>query len=186
MKIKRLRKIIFEKIFDDDTLKIYDPYMQISVIPAKKTFSGRHNKKIMFSYGMRYNDEKARQFFASESPLKEQIIKRLAQQANITQENVIRAYKTGALKDILIEAVALQVRALGIPVILLKKKASFEIYQFVKTSDPNEIMQMIYGILISLGTSIKEFSDNPNEEKIYYNVLLKKNIDKFINKGFEK
>lgn len=186
MKIKRLRKIIFEKIFNDDTLKIYDPYMQISVIPARKTFSGRHAKKIMYSFGMRYNDEKARKFFNSDSPLKEQIIKRLANQANITQENVIKAYKTGTLKDILIEAVALQVKALGIPVILLKKKASFEIYQFVKTSDIDEIMQMIYGMLISLGESIKLFSDSPKDDKIYYQILLKKNIDKLIERGFQE
>jgi len=185
-RIRRMREILFDKIMEDQTLKIYDSYFQISVVPSKETFSGKHDSKIMISCGMRYNDEKAKAFFDSDNPLKEQIINRLSKQIGVTQENIIKSHKTGRLKDLLIEGVALQVRALGIPVVLLKKEARFEIYEYVKTSNIDEILNMLYAMMIALGKAIKTFSEDPNNELTYYKILLKKNLDKFVDRGFSK
>ena len=183
-RIKKLRQDFFHIQFQDPTLKLYDPYFRISVIPAKKTFSGEHDKKIMLSVGRRFNEEKATKFFNSDNPLKQKIIEKLSKEVNISQENIIKAQKTGKLKDLLIEAVAFQVKHLGIPVIIYKKKASYELFEYVKTSDIGEVAQIVYGSLVGLGKAIKLFSENPEEELIYWKIHIKKNVDKFIERGY--
>jgi hypothetical protein len=182
MKIKRLRKIIFHLPFNDNTLKIYDPYFEISIVPEKETFSGKHNKKIMFSIGRKYNDLKARKFFSSDSPLKQKIIERLSKETKLKPEEIVRAQKIGKLKDLLIEAVALQVKHLGIPVFILKKKARYEIFEYLKTSEIDEVLQLWYGLTLSIGRAIREF----DPEKIeHYRFLMKKNLDNFLDRGYK-
>ena len=180
-RIKMLREIIYNLPFSDKTLKIYDPYFEISIVPSKKTFSGEHEKKMMFSIGRRYNDEKTRAFFESEDPLKEEIIKRLAKETKLKPEDIVKAQKTGNLKDLLIEAVALQVKHFGIPVFILKKKARYEIFEYLKTTDINEIVQFWNGLTLAIGRAAREFDPHQLE---HYRWLMRKNLDKLLYRGY--
>lgn len=182
--IKKLRQDFFNIHFQDQTLKIYDPYLRISVIPAKKTFSGEHDKKIMFSVGRRFNEDKANRLFNSNDPLKEKIIEKLGKEVNLPKDDIIKVHKQGGLKDLLIDAVAFQVKHFGIPVIILKKRASYEIFEYVKTADIGEVAQIVYGGLMALGKSIKLFSECPEEDLLYWKLHIKRNVDKLIDKGF--
>jgi len=184
--IRRKRKILFNLDFSDPTLKIYTPYLQISLVPGKKTFSGKHETKVMISIGRRYDEKKAREFFSKESDLKKKIVERMSKELNLTPEQIIKSQKQGKLKDLLIEAVAFQVKKLGIPVIIYRKKASYELYEYVKTRKPEEVLQIIYGMLIALGLAIKLFSADPELSLMRYKKLLEKNLEKFLNVGFRK
>jgi len=184
MRIKKLREDFFYLRGSDTTLKLYDPYIRMSVIPAKKTFSGEHDKKICISIGRAYNEQKATSFLTTESPLKEKIADRLSKETGLTLGEVLKRAKDGTLKNLLIDIWGKSAKKLGIPVIILQKKRGFEIYEMLKTSDIGEIAQVIYGSLIALGKAVKLFSSTPEEELIYWKIHIKKNVDKFINSGF--
>lgn len=179
--MKKLRTDIFNITMSDKTLRLYDAYFRVSDVPSKNTETGFHSRKIMYSIGRRYNPNKVNDFFNSDDPLKDKITSSLAREFNTTPENIIKSHKKGKLHELLTNGVALVVKKLGIPVMVYKKKASFEIYEYCKTEDIDEMMEMVYGTLIALGKGVKTFDP---EKKEHYYYKLRSNIQKFFNLGY--
>jgi len=183
---KKYRQDIYHIQGKDQTLRLYDPYFRVSVLPSKQTFTGEHDKKLCFSIGRRYNEQKATSFLTSDDPLKEKIAGKLSKETGLTLDEVLKRAKDGTLKNFLIDIWGKSAKKLGIPVIILQKKRGFEIYEMLKTTDIGEVAQIVYGSLIGLGKAVKLFSENPEEELIYWKIHIKKNIDKFLNSGYNE
>ena len=57
--VKMHRKIISQFYGRDSTLKLYTPYLQISILPRKRTETGEHDLKLCLSVGREFDEEKA-------------------------------------------------------------------------------------------------------------------------------
>ena len=182
IKCKKLRRDIFHIQPIEQSLKLYDAYLRISVVPKKTTFSGNYEKCLMISCGRRYNSKRAKDFLDSNSPIKEKILKSLGKELNLTPEQIIKSHKNGKLKGLLIDAVALQVKHLGIPVTLFTKRSGYEIFEYVKFNDIEEVFQFTLGSILSLGRAIKEFGSE--EQLLLYKLKIKNLLEKFMDRGY--
>lgn len=184
---KKVRKEFFHFQPSDNTLKLWDPYIRFSIVKPKKTFTGFHDMKVMISIGRRYNEKKADEFFKSDDPAKEEIMKRFAKEMNQPLERVVEIAKAGMLKNMLLKIWQKSAEKLGIPVIIPEKEKYFEVFEYIKTRDPDEIMQIIYGMLLALGVAIELFV--PEKEKDmkvdFYKFHLQRIYDKFVRRGRE-
>jgi len=184
---KKLRKEFFHFEPEDKTLKIWDPYLRISIVKPKVTFTGFHDTKIMISIGRRFNEEKAEEFFKSKDPTKEEIMKRFAKEMNQPLEKVISLAKAGMLKNMLLKIWKVSAEKLGIPVIIPEKDRYFEIFEYIKLKNPDEVIMLIHGLLIALGASIALFVDKSQKEivKDYYKYHIQNVYEKFVKRGME-
>ena len=185
--MKKLRKEFFHFQPDDNTLRLWDPYLRISIVKPKKTFSGLHDTKVMISIGRRFNKEKADEFFKSDDPAKEEILKRFAKEMNQPLDKVIEVAKAGMLKNIMLKIWKKSAEKLGIPVIIPEKEKYFEVFEYIKVRDPDEIMQIIRGLLLALGVAIGLFvKKNERDLKIdMYKFHLINRFESIVKKGVE-
>lgn len=183
---KKMRKDIFNLFGSDKTLKLYDPYFRIYLLPVRNTFTGRHSMKLCVSVGRRFNPEKAKEFLSKNTPQAKRIAKLLAEELKITPEQVIEYAKDGTLKRFFVEVWDKTRKALDIPVFTLpiKKKASYEVYEMFKTNNVGEIFQLWIGITKAMGVAIKYFGSKEDYEK--YQRKMMELLPKLLKMGLEE
>jgi len=203
---KKKRKSIFHMESSDETLLLYRPYLDIFILPPRKTFTGGYERKICYTVGRTFDPFKAKRFFSQcgrcgedidirindrcpkcgeDFSMKKQIAEQWAKELKLKPEDVIQATMDGSLKNLMIKIWKKATEKLGIPLFTLpvKRSAAYQIYEMIKTRDVSEAFQVWMGTTIALGTALKIFS--PDEFK-KYREKINGIIDKLLLTGFNK
>ena len=177
------RKIVCQFYGKDNTLKLYTPYLQISILPRKKTETGEHDLKLCLSVGREFNEEKARKFFNSNDPSKEKILKAFSRETGLSVKEILeKCKKEGLLKRVVVDWIEKKIKQFNIPVTVIRSDKGFQIYEMFKTNDFTEIMQVFWIMVMFVGAGLRLFGDGCTIEEI--EDLMRRNVGKFLRKGF--
>lgn len=179
------RKIVTEFYGSDATLKLYTPYLQISILPQKETITGKHDLKICLSVGREFDEEKARKFIESNDPNKDKILNAFSKEVGVSVSKILEnAKKEGALKKVVVEWLEKKIKEYNIPVTVIRSDKGFQIYEMFKTNDFTEIMQVFWRIVMMVGAGLRLFANDVYTlEDI--EELIKRNVGKWLKKGYD-